>query len=198
MTLPHKHMGFILNKIHYGEADIILKIINEEGKKLTLFAKAAKKSLKRFAGGLDYFHLYSLEYTSAKHGGMGKLFTTSIITYYDTIKTDLTRFALANVFVELIDHFLKEDDSEKKLFHQIKHFFETLQTTALPLDVYCNSLMEIFRILGYGLDRNTDIQNALQQREWNRLFHVFNEHILVHGQKELKSLTFAKKILFHT
>jgi len=190
--------GFILNKFSYSESDIILKVINDEGKKQTFFAKAAKKSLKRFSGGLDYFHLLNLEYSSAGSRSMGKLITTSIEIPFDTIHRDLSRFALASILLEFIDHFLKEDDCEIKLFEELTFFFEKLEKSTVPLGVFCTTLIEIFRILGYGLLNNLRIQNALKNNLWKELFFLLENEIVLHEQKELKSIHFAKKILFQT
>ena len=196
MELNHDR-GFILNKFSYSESDIILKVINDKGKKQTFFAKAAKKSLKRFSGGLDYFHLLNLEYSRAGSGSMGKLIATSIEVHFDTIHRDLSRFALASILLECIDHFLKEDDSEIKLFEELTSFFEKLEKSTVPLGVYCSTLIELFRILGYGLTSNSRIQNAMKNNSWKELFFLLENEILVHGQKELRSLGYAKKIIFH-
>ena len=190
-----KHRGFILNKIHYGDADLILKIINDEGKKQTLFAKAAKKSLKRFSGGLEYFNLLTLEYAAAKNGSMGKLLTTNLERAYSPITHDLHRFALASVTIELIDHFLKEDDSDIHIFKHLQLLCERLENASHPYSVYCKSLLDLMRIFGYALDYNPTVHNLVMNENWHRLFALLEDHILFHGQKELKSMSFAKKLI---
>lgn len=47
-----KEKVFILKKTRYGEADLILQALTSRGARVSLFARAALKSRKRFGGGV--------------------------------------------------------------------------------------------------------------------------------------------------
>ena len=54
MNTHSTRLGVVLRKIEYGESDLIFHLLTEQGR-CSVFAKAAKKSKKRFIGASDTF-----------------------------------------------------------------------------------------------------------------------------------------------
>ena len=58
-----KERAIVLRRLKHGEADLIVHCLNEQGTKVSLFAKSAIKSRKRFGGGvLEPTHLIYICY----------------------------------------------------------------------------------------------------------------------------------------
>ncbi len=62
-----KTEGIVLKKFLFGESDIIIRVLNTRGALVSLIAKGAKKSKKRFMGGvLEPTHFIGVEYRHTK------------------------------------------------------------------------------------------------------------------------------------
>lgn len=107
---------FILKKIRYGDTDLILQALNPRGARLSLFARAALKSKKRFGGGVleptHYVHiLYDDKSSSARNEPpLHALKEASLLEGFDSLRTDYERIETGLHFVQLISDVVREGD----------------------------------------------------------------------------------------
>lgn len=128
-----KEKVFILKKTKYGEADLILNCLTPKGERISLFARSALKSKKRFGGGVleptHYIHVL-YEDKAGKSSAENPLHTlkeASIIEDFPGLRTDYERIEMALYFVRLIADVVKEGDVDSsELFNLLGN---TLRTT---------------------------------------------------------------------
>ncbi|MCM2280603.1 MAG: DNA repair protein RecO [Bdellovibrionaceae bacterium] len=132
-----KDRVFILKKVRYGDADLILHVLNAQGARLNLFARSALKSKKRFGGGvLEPTHFVSVIYEDrqGKAQGEGSLHTlkeASLIEAFDLLRTDYSRLEAALQFVQLVHDVSHEGEVHAgEIFNLLGNALKAAETTA--------------------------------------------------------------------
>ena len=111
-----KEKVFILRKVRYGDADLILSCLTPKGAKISLFARSAIKSKKRFGGGVlepTHYVLAMYEDKSSKSHSENPLHTlkeATLIEGFDGLRTDYHRLETALYFVKLISEIVREGE----------------------------------------------------------------------------------------
>ena len=62
-----KTSAILLRRVDYGDADLILTMFSEDRGKVSVIAKHAKKSRRRFAGILELFSVLDIQYRARRH-----------------------------------------------------------------------------------------------------------------------------------
>ena len=65
--------ALVLRAVDFGESDRILHLLVPDGGRLTAIAKGARRSVKRFAGGLDLFQQLRVQLDRRRRAGMARL-----------------------------------------------------------------------------------------------------------------------------
>lgn len=111
-----KEKVFILRKIRYGDADLILSCLTPKGAKISFLARSAIKSKKRFGGGVlepTHYVLAMYEDKSSKSQSENPLHTlkeASLLESFDGLRTDYTRLETALSFVKLVNEIVREGE----------------------------------------------------------------------------------------
>lgn len=109
----HTAKAIVLKKSKYGEADLIVRVLTNEGAKIALMARGALKSKKRFAGGvLEPTHFVSISYKESKTStGLFVLEEASLIKDFKNLRTDYDRLEIALYFLNIIEKISQEGDA---------------------------------------------------------------------------------------
>ena len=121
--------GIVIRSYAYGEADLVLRVISAETGKLSVIAKHARSSKRRFSGGLDLFDA-GIFHTKAGRGSMPFLENFQAQGNYQSIRADLDKFNIASLVCECFD-FLTHEGSEENS--------EVYDMLALTLEGVANS-----------------------------------------------------------
>jgi DNA repair protein RecO (recombination protein O) len=110
-----KDKVFILRKTRYGDNDLILNCLTPSGSRISLFARSALRSKKRFGGGvLEPTHYVHVMYEDKSSGRaehpLHTLKEASLIEDFPGVRTDYARIELALHFVRLISDVVKEGE----------------------------------------------------------------------------------------
>lgn len=117
--------AIMLRRFDYGDYDLIVTFMTEDHGKVTLIAKNAKKSIKRFSGMLELFSV--LEITGKKgRSGLPVLTEANLVQPFSAIRSDIVKTAYASYFAEVIIHWVEEGKPQKDLFVLLKHVFDLL------------------------------------------------------------------------
>lgn len=107
-----KEKAIILKCTKYGEADLIVRALTHGGSQVSLLARAALKSKKRFGGGvLEPTHFVELGYSEKSgEGRLGTLDEANLIDGFQDLRKDYDRIEQALYLVECIDKVSQEED----------------------------------------------------------------------------------------
>ena len=85
----------ILRSVDVAESDRILHLLVPEHGRLTVVAKGARRSAKRFAGTLDLFNHLSVALHRRRGAAIGRLEQAVLVRHYAPLRSDAERKAPA-------------------------------------------------------------------------------------------------------
>ncbi len=119
--------GVLLRKIEYGDYDLILIFLTRSKGKISVIAKNAKKSVKRFAGILEPFFLLDIVCKVGK-GNFAVLLEADLINSYGKIRTDINKIAYASYWAEIISTRIEDRCQNSKLFDLLNHVLDVINS----------------------------------------------------------------------
>ena len=120
--------AILLRRLDYGDFDLILTFLTLERGKISLIAKSAKKSTKRFAGILELFSLMEIVGSAGKGRGLPVLQEAVLISPFSTIRSDIRKTAYASYWCELLNHWIEENQKQASLYYLLKHALSQLDS----------------------------------------------------------------------
>ncbi|MES2965591.1 MAG: DNA repair protein RecO [Bdellovibrionota bacterium] len=133
-----KDKVFILRKTRYGDNDLILNCLTPAGARISLFARSALKSKKRFGGGVleptHYVHvMYEDKSSNRAENPLHTLKEASLIEDFPGVRTDYGRIELALHFVRMISDVVREGEIDSAdLFNLLGNSLRAIEkSTAL-------------------------------------------------------------------
>ena len=130
--------AILLRRMDYGDFDVIITFFTLDRGKLTLIAKSAKKSTKRFAGILELFSVLELVAGSGRGKGMPVLQEAVLKEPFSGIRADFKKTAYASYWAELIYNWMEDNYKQDALYHLFEHVLtelDTGQTTGAALNI---------------------------------------------------------------
>jgi DNA repair protein RecO (recombination protein O) len=100
--------ALVLRVVDFGESDCIAHLLTPATARLTVIAKGAKRSKKRFPGTLDLFHLLDVRVERRRPTSMVRLEQARLRDAWIALRRHPRRFALACHLIELIDRLAPE------------------------------------------------------------------------------------------
>ena len=101
--------AIVLRAVDYGESDLIAHLLLPDVGRITVIAKHARKSQKRFPGSLDLFNHLQVQISRKRPSGLGFLERAALIGAFLPLRRDAARYALASYLVELMGRMAPED-----------------------------------------------------------------------------------------
>ncbi|MBC2703290.1 DNA repair protein RecO [Desulfobacula sp.] len=129
--------AILLRKIEYGDHDFIISFLTESKGKISVIAKNAKKSIKRFSGALDLFSVNYIHCTfpKKKKDGLIILSQADFENGFVNIRYDVFKTAYASFWVELIHFWLEEDKVQSGLYDLLLFSLDALNAGILSKEV---------------------------------------------------------------
>jgi len=143
--------AILLRRLDYGDFDLILTFLSLERGKISLIAKSAKKSTKRFAGILELFSLMEVVASTGKGRGLTVLQEATLISPYSTIRNDIRKTAYASYWCELLNNWVEENQKQAALYYLLKHALSQLDggaTAAAEISIFFQ--MRLLYLSGHG------------------------------------------------
>lgn len=142
--------ALLLHLTPYRDADAVVQVLSRNLGLLSLLARGARKSRKRFGGALDYFCLVRAEVRPGRQG-MGTLLGVELLRPFQTIAADVDRYWAGCRLLEAARLGAREGDPAPALFDLLISSLGALDAGADP-----GSLTRVFQtrllgVLGYGL-----------------------------------------------
>lgn len=145
--------ALLLKVTPFRESDAVVELITCQLGKVSLMARGARRSRKRFGGALDYLCLFNAELTRP-NTGMGRLNNVELLGSFNGTRNDVERFTAAGHMLDVMRMATREGDPSSEPFDLLRGALNALE--ALPSNAQIGQLILIFRIkvvalLGYAL-----------------------------------------------
>jgi DNA repair protein RecO (recombination protein O) len=130
--------AILLRRLDYGDFDVIITFFTLKSGKMTLIAKSAKKSTKRFAGILELFSILELVATTGRGKGLPVLQEAVLKQPFSGIRADFKKTAYASYWAELIYNWMEDNYQQAalySLFEQVLTQLDNGQTTGAALNI---------------------------------------------------------------
>lgn len=125
----------VLKKVAFGESDLIIHGLNGEGARVHFMAKAARKSRKRFGGGvLEPTRYIQVQYKERRENDEGQaihfLLEAQPVEDFEGLRTSYDRLELGLFFVNLVSKVIQEGVlQEESLFNLLGHALKQAETS---------------------------------------------------------------------
>ncbi len=107
MATLHTH-ALVLRSNDFGESDRILHLLTPDTGRLTVIAKGARRSIKRFGGNLDFFNHLRVQVERRRPTSMARLELARLERTFHGLRESPERFALGSYVLELLDRLAPE------------------------------------------------------------------------------------------
>lgn len=125
--------SIILRRMDFSEYDYILDLLTRELGKITVIAKNAKKSRKRFAGVLELFACMEAVFAVSKSGRGMPLLKETVLTHpFAGIRGDAEKVAYASYWSEMINRWVVQGGFQRDLFPLFFHALTLLDADQAP------------------------------------------------------------------
>lgn len=123
--------AILLRRVDFGDNDLILTFFSLTHGKISLIAKSAKKSRKRFCGALDLFSVSELVCSTGK-GRLPVLQEATICHPFCQIRAHFKKTAYASYFAEIINNWMEPDVAQPRTFELLYQVLDRLDRSYLP------------------------------------------------------------------
>ncbi|MCP3874963.1 MAG: DNA repair protein RecO [Desulfobacteraceae bacterium] len=129
--------AILLRKIEYGDHDFIISFLTKSRGKISVIAKNAKKSVKRFSGALDLFSVNHIQCTFPKKNKDGLIILSQVTLEngFGNIRYDVFKTAYASYWIELIHFWLEENKVQSQLYDLLLFSLDAINTGAISKEV---------------------------------------------------------------
>ncbi len=122
--------AMMLRRVDFGDYDLILTFFTLDRGKISVIAKSAKKSKKRFPGILELFSVS--EVVCSRGRGLPVLQEASLKQPFIRIRSDIKKTAYASYWAELTNVWSEPEESQPLLFHLLYYVLGELDTGNIP------------------------------------------------------------------
>ena len=120
--------AILLRRLDYGDFDVIITFFTLDRGKLSVIAKSAKKSTKRFAGILELFSELQILAGGGRGRGLPVLQEAVLKQPFSAIRADYKKTAYASYWSELIYNWSEENFKQDALYYLFEHVLYELDT----------------------------------------------------------------------
>ena len=135
--------AIVLRRVPFGDFDLVVTLLTLTDGKIAVMAKAAKKSVKRFAGVLEPFA--PIQAVCYRGKGMPLLQEASVEQPLANVRSDVSKTAYASFWTEIVDIYLEEKHQEPNLYRLLLFVLTGLNDGQIPARMW--SILFIMRFL---------------------------------------------------
>lgn len=129
---PFSTPAILIRRTEYGDADLIVTFFSLALGKVSLMAKAAKKSARRFSGLLELFTELDIVAASNRRGGLRVLQEASLKNPHPDIRQAPVKTAYASYWAELVNDWMEDGVENTELYLLLRHVLDALDGNAQP------------------------------------------------------------------
>jgi DNA repair protein RecO (recombination protein O) len=141
--------AIILHHTDYGESDRIVTFLTPEHGRLKGFAKAARKSRKRFGAALEPFAEVRMRWSARGSGELVSLREAELVTLRSGLRRDLETLALAGYGCELTEALFDESGAGVEVFQLLQAFLNHLDSCGYSVETRLLLELRMLSVAGY-------------------------------------------------
>ena len=136
--------AIVLKKIEFGDHDYIISFFTQSRGKISVIAKNAKKSIKRFSGSFDLFceNYIQCSFPKKKKDGMIILAKSDLEKGFANIRCDIFKTTYASFWIELLYFYLEEKKVQAEIYDLLLFSLKELNRDIISKEVL-NLLFQI-------------------------------------------------------
>jgi DNA repair protein RecO (recombination protein O) len=127
--------AIVLRAIEHGDHDKIVTFFTLKQGKISLIAKGAKKSIRRFAGILELFSVLNLVWAHSRGQGLPILQEASVAHPFERIRTDIAKTAYASYWCELVYHWMEPGQKQPSVYRLLECTLDELNAGGLSEEI---------------------------------------------------------------
>jgi DNA repair protein RecO (recombination protein O) len=130
--------AIMLRRIDFGDYDLIITFFSLNRGKISIIAKSAKKSAKRFSGVLELFSVLNIVCRDPRGKGLPVLEEATLKYPFSSIRASIVNTAYASYWAEMVNIWAEENEKQVQLYRLLHHVLEQLdsgQTSEAALSV---------------------------------------------------------------
>ncbi|MEA1966700.1 MAG: DNA repair protein RecO, partial [Thermodesulfobacteriota bacterium] len=128
--------GILLRRIEYGDHDLIITYFTRSMGRISVIAKNAKKSVKRFAGALDPFSIMNICCTIPRRKNLlPVLLSVDLDNPFARIRMDTAKTGYASYWVELINSWMEQGKAQTAVFDLLLYVLDALNSGVVEKEV---------------------------------------------------------------
>lgn len=147
--------AIILRRVEYGDFDLILTLLTQTNGKISVIAKSAKKSVKRFAGILEPFSILNIICTRGRGKGLPVLQEATLTQPLPHIRGDIHKTAYAGYWSEMIHSWMMEGKRDNALYNLLLTGLTALDSGDIP-DALLSLAFQMKFLTASGLTPNLE------------------------------------------
>jgi len=124
--------AIVLRRTDFGDFDVILTLFTQSDGKITVIAKSAKKSTRRFPGVLELFSAIDAVCRRSRGKGIPVLQEANLVKAHPVIRTDFRKTAYASYWAELVYNWVEDNYQQVPLYHLLIHVLSALDGGSTP------------------------------------------------------------------
>ncbi len=146
---PQISSAIILHHTDYGEADRIVTFLTPDHGRLKGFARAARKSRKRFGAALEPFAEVKLHWAARSSGDLISLRDAELVTLRSGLRRDLETLTLASYGCELTEVLFDESGAAVEVFQLLQAFLDHLDSEGYSVEARLLMEIRVLSLAGY-------------------------------------------------
>jgi len=122
----------MLRRTDFGDYDLILTFLSLSRGKISVIAKSAKKSTKRFSGVLELFSALEIVCREPRSKGLPVLEEATLRQPFAGIRADIYKTAYASYWAELVQGWIEENEKQVGLYRLLEYVLRQLDGGNVP------------------------------------------------------------------
>jgi DNA repair protein RecO (recombination protein O) len=131
LSRSHSTLAFVLRRTPYGEADLIVSLFTESLGQVSALARSARKSQRRFGGGLEPFHTLDTALEETRGGDLLSLREARVVVPRAGLLGHLSGMEAAGTFLTWVRHAAPAHTPEPMLWQLAQSCLDQLEEMAL-------------------------------------------------------------------
>nr|HID58433.1 DNA repair protein RecO [Desulfobacterales bacterium] len=118
--------AIVLRVLTHGEYDKIITLFTSTQGLVSVIAKGAKKSKRRFSGVLELFSVLEVVWSHGTKKGLPVLQEASVVHCFETIRKNIVKMAYASCWTEMVYAWMEKGESHLSIFELLRSSLELL------------------------------------------------------------------------